>query len=164
MRADRLHVVLVEGAVTELHRFGGEGFMDDVDVSADFLGFRHYTIPRLAETMQFVDHGFIGWPGEEGAAEVAGIREVAFDLRKSIVVTLGARAVLLFDGRRRAERRFPVTPVMVAGTTLGCGDAFIAWYLDELWRSLDHDAAVAQGMVGGAMATVWERPLPDNAY
>ena len=163
-RADRLHVVLVEGAIAELHRFGGEWFMDDVDVTADFLGFRHYTVPRLAETMRFVDHGFVGWPGDEDTPEVAGMREVAFDLRKSIVVTLGSRAVLLFDGRTGIERRYPVTPVEVAGTTLGCGDAFIAWYLDVLWRSLDHDAAVARGMIGGAMATAWERPLPDDAY
>lgn len=54
--------------------------------------------------------------------------------------------------------------IAVAGTTLGCGDAFIAYFLDELWRSDDHDAAVARGMVGGALATAWPRPLPENAY
>ena len=57
-----------------------------------------------------------------------------------------------------------MTPVEVAGTTLGCGDAFIAWFLDELWRSGSHDRAVAQGMIGGALATAWDRPLPDDAY
>ncbi len=164
MRADRLHVVLVEGAITELHRLGGTSFLDDVDVTADFLGFRHYTVERLAETMRHVDLGFIGWPGAEDAVEVAGMRTVAFDLGKAIVVTLGARAVLLFDGRTGTERRYAVTPVEVAGTTLGCGDAFIAWFLDELWRSGDFDAAVARGMMGGAQATAWPRPLPDEAY
>ena len=164
IRADHLHVVLVEGAITELQRFGGESFMDDVDVSADFLGFRHYTVERLAETMRYVDLGFVGWPGAEDAPEVAGMRKVAFDQGKAIVVTLGARAVLVFDGPRGKERRYPVKPVEVTGTTLGCGDAFIAWYLDEYGRGGSHDAAVAQGMIGGAQATAWQRPLPDDAY
>lgn len=161
--AERLHVVLVEGAIAELERLGSAR-VGDKDVSADFLGFRHYTVERLAGTMAVVDLGFIGWPGAEDAQELAGMRKVAFDLGKSIVVTLGARAVLVFDGTRGTERRYPVTPVAVAGTTLGCGDAFIAWYLDEYWQSGDHEAAVAQGMIGGAMATRWERPLPDAAY
>lgn len=159
----RLHVVLVEGAITALHGLG-TGYVGDKDVSADFLGFRHYTVERLAETMRHVDLGFIGWPGAEDAPEVAGMRRTAFDLGKSIVVTLGARAVLVFDGARGTERRYPVRPVEVEGTTLGCGDAFIAWYLHEYWQSGDHDAAVAQGMIGGAMATAWERPLPHDAY
>jgi sugar/nucleoside kinase (ribokinase family) len=163
-RSSRLHVVLVEGAIAELHRLGAGFRLVDRQVSADFLGFRHYTVERLAETMGYVDVGFIGWPGAEDAVEVAGMRRVAFELGKSIVVTLGARAVLVFDGERGAERRYPVTPVEVTGTTLGCGDAFISWFLDELWRSGDHDAAVAQGMIGGAQATAWERPLPDDAY
>ena len=96
------------------------------------------------------------------------MRDVAFDLGRVLVVTMGARSVWIFDGRpgtgRRRERRYPVDAVEVAGTTLGCGDAFIAWFLDELWRSDDLDAAVAQGMIGGARATAWPRPLPDDAY
>ena len=115
--------------------------------------------------MRHVDLGFIGWPHDESEAAVAGIREVAFDLRRVLVVTLGSLAVRVFDGRStRSDRRFPVQAVDVAGTTLGCGDAFIAWYLDELWRSGDHAAAVARGMMGGAAATAWPRPLPDAAY
>ncbi|HET9851807.1 MAG TPA: hypothetical protein VFP56_04795, partial [Candidatus Limnocylindrales bacterium] len=35
----RLHVVLVEGAIAELHRLGDSFRLDDRDVSADFLGF-----------------------------------------------------------------------------------------------------------------------------
>jgi sugar/nucleoside kinase (ribokinase family) len=163
-RAERLHLVLVEGAIAELARLAKDGRLRRLQVTADFLGFRHYTVGRLAETMGHVDLGFIGWPGAEDAPEVAGMRAVAFDLGKSIVVTLGARAVLVFDGTKGTERRCPVTPLEVAGTTLGCGDAFIAWYLDEYWQSGDHAAAVAQGMIGGAMATAWPRPLPDEAY
>ena len=52
----------------------------------------------------------------------------------------------------------------VVGTTLGCGDAFIAGFL-EAWRSSrDVLAAVERGKVLGAEATAWRRPLPDEAY
>jgi sugar/nucleoside kinase (ribokinase family) len=163
--AKRLHVVLVEGAIAELARLAAHGVTRDVAVSADFLGFRHYNVERLAETMGHVGLGFIGWPHDEGDAAVEGMREVAFDLRRVLVVTLGSRAVRVFDGRNGPrDLRFPVEAVQVAGTTLGCGDAFIAWYLDELWRSGDHAAAVSRGMMGGAAATAWLRPLPDDAY
>jgi sugar/nucleoside kinase (ribokinase family) len=163
--ARRLHVVLVEGAIAELGRLAADGALSGIDVSADFLGFRHYTVDRLAETMRHVDLGFIGWPGDEGAREVDGMRAVAFDLRRVLVVTLGSRAVRVFDGRGEpSDRRFPVHAVEVEGTTLGCGDAFTAWYLDELSRSADHAASVDRGMMGGAAATAWPRPLPDDAY
>jgi sugar/nucleoside kinase (ribokinase family) len=162
--AKRLHAVLVEGAIAELERLASDGVLEGRAVSADFLGFRHYTVERLASTMAHVELGFIGWPGAEDALEVEGMRRVANDLGRVLVVTLGARAVRVFDGRDGSDRRHPVAAVEVAGTTLGCGDAFIACFLDELWRSGDHDAAVAQGMMGGALATSWPRPLPDEAY
>ncbi|HUG30367.1 MAG TPA: carbohydrate kinase family protein [Candidatus Limnocylindria bacterium] len=164
----RLHAVLVEGAIAEVARLADAGDLARIDVSADFLGFRHYTVERLAETLRHVDLGFIGWPGPEEDPTVAGMRSVAFDLGRVLVVTMGARSVRIFDGRGAGggprERRYPVQAVDVAGTTLGCGDAFIAWFLDELWRSNDVDAAVARGMMGGARATLWPRPLPDGAY
>jgi sugar/nucleoside kinase (ribokinase family) len=162
--AERLHAVLVEGAIAELERLAADGALEGRAVSADFLGFRHYTVERLASTMAHVDLGFIGWPGAEDAPEVEGMRRVADDVGRVLVVTLGANAVLVFDGRDGSQRRHPVRAVEVGGTTLGCGDAFIACFLDELWRSGDHDAAVAQGMMGGALATAWLRPLPDDAY
>ena len=163
--ATRLHVVLVEGAIAELDRLAADGALRGLEVSADFLGFRHYTVDRLAATMRHVDLGFIGWPGDEDDAVVAGMRTVAHDLRRVLVVTMGARAVHVFNGRAGAtDQRFPVRAVEVAGTTLGCGDAFIAWYLDQLWRNGDHGTAVARGMMGGASATAWQRPLPDDAY
>jgi sugar/nucleoside kinase (ribokinase family) len=162
--AERLHVVLVEGAIAELERLARDGAFEGMAVSADFLGFRHYTVERLAATMRHVDLGFIGWPGAEDAPEVAGMRAVAFDLERVLVVTMGARSVRVFDGPARREHRHPVTPVQVEGTTLGCGDAYIAWHLDARWRGRSHDEAVRQGMIGGALATAWERPLPDNAY
>jgi sugar/nucleoside kinase (ribokinase family) len=89
---------------------------------------------------------------------------VARDLGRTLVVTMGSRAVWVFDGRAGTEQRFGVSPVAVRGTTLGCGDAYIAWHLDALWGGAAHDEAVRQGMIGGAMATAWERPLPDDAY
>ncbi len=163
-KAGRLHVVLVEGAIAELDRLGGDGAIEGLAVSADFLGFRHYTVERLADTMRHVDLGFIGWPGREDDPAVTGMRRVANDLGRVLVVTLGSRAVRVFDGRAGTDQRVPVRAVEVAGTTLGCGDAFIAWYLDELWRTGDHAKAVERGMMGGAAATAWMRPLPDDAY
>jgi sugar/nucleoside kinase (ribokinase family) len=161
----RLHVVLVEGAIAELDRLAADGALGGLHVSADFLGFRHYTVDRLAATMRHVDLGFIGWPGDEDDPVVDGMRSVAHRLGRVLVVTMGARAVHVFDGRSGGtDQRFRVDAVEVGGTTLGCGDAFIAWYLDELWRSADHAAAVARGMMGGAAATAWPRPLPDDAY
>jgi sugar/nucleoside kinase (ribokinase family) len=165
--ARRLHTVLVEGAIAELERLGDSGALAGLEVSADFLGFRHYTVDRLAATMRRVDLGFIGWPGDEDDPTVDGFRRVAGELGRLLVVTMGARAVHVFDGRPSActpERRYQVSAVAVAGTTLGCGDAFIAWFLDAWWRTGDMDAAVAQGMIGGARTTTWPRPLPDDAY
>lgn len=166
--ARRLHVVLVEGAITELSRLAAAGAFAGIEVSADFLGFRHYTVARFAETMATVDLGIVGWPGAEDDPTVSAIRDVTLELGRLLVVTMGARSVHIFDGRPDASgprvRRYAVEAVEVAGTTLGCGDAFIAWFLDELWRSGDLDAAVARGMIGGARATAWARPLPDSVY
>ena len=51
-----------------------------------------------------------------------------------------------------------------ASTTLGWGDAFAAMGdLDELRRSGNIETAVERGQVGGAVATAWVRPLPDDA-
>jgi sugar/nucleoside kinase (ribokinase family) len=165
--AQRFHTVLVEGAIAELGRLGDAGLLRGIEVSADFLGFRHYTVERLADTMRHVDLGIIGWPGAEDDPTVNGFRRVATEMGKLLVVTMGSRAVRVFDGRAEAmirDRRYPVGAVPVAGTTLGCGDAFIAWFLDAWWRTRDLDEAVAQGMIGGARTTAWPRPLPDDAY
>jgi sugar/nucleoside kinase (ribokinase family) len=168
--ARRVHTVLIEGAIDLLERLAAAGDLDAPSVSADFLGFRHYTVERLARTMAHVDLGFIGWPGEEGDPTVSGMRAVAFDLGRLLVVTMGSSAVRVFDGRaldgrpRRQDRRFPVHAVPVTGTTLGCGDAFIAWFLDAWYRTGDLDAAMDRGMIGGALATTWDLPLPDAAY
>jgi fructoselysine 6-kinase len=163
--ARRLHVVLVEGAVRELERLAAAGLTSHLEVTADFLGFRHYTVERFAETMRAVDVGFVGWPEALDDPVVAGLRSVAHELGRLVVVTLGSRGVLVFDGRRGgADRVMPVVPVPVRGTTVGCGDAFIAGFLGEWRRSRDVVAAVERGKVAGAEATAWRRPLPDEAY
>jgi fructoselysine 6-kinase len=161
-----VHFVLVEGAVRELRRLASAGLTRGREVTADFLSFRHYTVQRFAGTMTDVDIGFVGWPGGTRDDDVRGLRAVAHDHRKLVVVTFGAQGVRVFDGRPGGigDRFIPVDAVPVRGTTLGCGDAFIAGFL-EAWRSSrDVVSAVERGKVLGAEATAWRRPLPDEAY
>jgi sugar/nucleoside kinase (ribokinase family) len=161
----RLHAVLVEGAIRELARLQAAGRLADREVTADFLGFRHYTVERFADTMAAVDVGFVGWPGYRDDPTVTALAAVTRDLGRRLVVTFGSAGVLLVDGRSGApERFFPVTPIPVVGTTVGCGDAFIAYCLAEYMASGDLAAGIERGMVGGALATAWPRPLPDEAY
>jgi sugar/nucleoside kinase (ribokinase family) len=163
--ARRLHLVLVEGAIRELDRLHAAGLTAFPEVTADFLGFRHYTVERFAGTMRAVDVGFVGWPGALDDPVVAGLRRVAHDLGRIVVVTLGSRGVQVFDGRQGGEDRFvPVVPVAVRGTTVGCGDAFVAAFLAAWRRSSDVLGAVEAGKAMGAAATAWRRPLPDEAY
>lgn len=164
--AARMHCVLVDAVADEVERLGAAGVLDTVEVSGDFLSFRHYTVERFAETMQWFTMGFIGWPGAADDDVVSGVRKVAFDQGKLVIVTLGADGVLVLDGRPEvSEERFvPVQRVEVEGTTVGCGDAFIAAFLSEWWTSGDAGASVAAGKAAGAEATKWLRPLPDEAF
>lgn len=163
--APRLHVVLVEAVAAEVHRLGEAGVLADVSVSGDFLSFRHYTVERFAETMAFLDVGIIGWPGAIDDPVVSGVREVAFELGKLVVITLGSRGVLVLDGRNEPHEQFvAVHALPVLGTTVGCGDAFVAAFLAHWWRDADVMTAVESGKAGGAVATAWLRPLPDDAY
>jgi sugar/nucleoside kinase (ribokinase family) len=163
--AGRLHLVLVEGAIRELERRSTDGSLTRVEVSADFLGFRHYTPERFAATMRTVDVGFVGWPGAPGDAGVQALRDVAHRLVRLVVVTFGDQGIWAFDGRAAGEDVFvPVVAVPVSGTTVGCGDAFVAGFL-RAWRvQPDVRRAIEAGAVGGAEATAWRRPLPDEAY
>ena len=163
--ARHIHAILVEGVIAELGRLGSTGKLGHLEVVADFLGFRHYTLERFADTMRWVDLAIIGWPGSPTDATVVGIRDVVIELGKRAIVTFGSQSVLAVDGTPGGgEWHIPVTPVPVEGTTVGCGDAFIAYCLAEWWRSGDLVAAVERGKVGGALPTAWVRPLPDEAY
>jgi len=162
--ADRLHVVLVDAAASEVHRLGAEGALAGVSVSGDFLSFRHYTVDRFADTMALLDLGIIGWPGALDDPVLAGVRAVAFEQRKLVVVTLGSRGVQVLDGRDGSEQFVPVHALPVEGTTVGCGDAFVAAFLAAWWRGADVLASVEAGKAAGAAATKWVRPLPDTAY
>ena len=160
----RLHAILVEGAIAALSRLGEAGRLEGVEVSADFLGFRHYTSDRFAETMRWVDLAIVGWPGAPDDAGVVDLRRTVERLGKRLVVTFGAKGVLVIDPVAGTERLLAVRPVPVAGTTVGCGDAFIAYLLAEWWATGDLLAAAERGKVGGALPTGWMRPLPDDAY
>jgi sugar/nucleoside kinase (ribokinase family) len=91
--------------------------------------------------------------------------EIVRDLGRRLVITFGSQGVRLVDGRSGAsDVTVPVIPVPVRGTSVGCGDAFIAWFLAEYFASGDLRAAAESGKVGGARATLWRGPLPDTAY
>ncbi len=162
--APAFHTVLVEGAIEETMRLGAAGLLPQGTVSADFLGFRHYTPARMADTLRFVDLGFVGWPGSPDDAVVGEIAALAGQLGRVIVITFGAQGVRVVDGPGGTDRWFPIHAIPVVGTTVGCGDAFIAAFLAEWWRSGDASAAVAAGAARGALATAWNRPIPDEAY
>ena len=162
--ARRLHAVLVEGAIAELDRLAGPGRPASRGVGG---------LPRLptlhARSVRRNDaprgRRVRGLARRCGRPDRRGIWAVAFDLGRLVVVTMGARSVRVFDGRGEPrDLEIPIDAVTIRGTTLGCGDAFIAYCLDELWRSGDVVAAVERGKFAGAMATGWPRALPDDVY
>jgi sugar/nucleoside kinase (ribokinase family) len=161
--APAFHTVLVEGAIEETMRLGEAGQLPKA-VSADFLGFRHYTPARMADTLRFVDLAFVGWPGSPTDAVVVEIAALARQLGRVIVITFGAQGVRVVDGPGGTDTWFPVQAIPVVGTTVGCGDAFIAAFLQRWWATGDASAAVAAGAERGALATAWNRPIPDEAY
>lgn len=169
--ATHLHTVLVDPVVAEVHRLGAAGRLTHLQSSGDFLDFRHYTVERFAATMAHLTLGFIGWPGAADDPVLDGVREVAIRLGRMVVVTLGSRGVIVIDGTPGApvrERFVPVQAVEVRGTTVGCGDSFIAGFLGAYWRGTGPgaglDAALDRARAAGAAATGWTRPLPDDAY
>lgn len=165
-RSGHLHGVLVDAVADELERLAREGLLDDVATSVDLLDARHITDERLTRTLQYAGLAFIGWPGETDAPFLDRVRHEASRRHRLVVVTLGARGVLLLDARDGTlhERLVPITPVEVRGTTIGCGDAFIAAFLHRWWTDAGLDEAVSAGAAAGAAATAWRRPLPDDAY
>jgi sugar/nucleoside kinase (ribokinase family) len=162
--ATHWHTVLVEGAIDELVRLSSSGHLEHVMVSADFLGFRHYTPERFRETLAHIDLAFIGWPGAREDASLAEVRRFVLDAQKVAVVTLGAQGVLVLDGENQLETFYPTVAVPVVGSTIGCGDAFIASFLMAHQAGASLGESVAAGQAAGAAATAWNLPLPDKAY
>ena len=113
--AKRLHAILVDGVIAELQRLGEAGRLDDLEVVADLLGFRHYTPARFADTMRWVDLAIVGWPGEPDDGGVAELRRIVEDLGKRLVVTFGSRGVLIVDARAGWDRFVAVESVPVTG-------------------------------------------------
>ena len=74
--ASRLHGILLEGVIAELGRLGEAGLLAHLEVVGDFLGFRHYTPARFADTMRWVDLAIVGWPGTPEDAGVVELRRV----------------------------------------------------------------------------------------
>ncbi|MFN3255572.1 MAG: PfkB family carbohydrate kinase [Ilumatobacter sp.] len=170
--ADRLfgaspsHLVLVEVVDRELHRLAAERLVGAAPLTGDFLSARHLTVERFAATLRHLDIGFVGWPGRPDDAGATELANRAVEASSLLVMTFGSQGVRVIDGRteRRRDHWFEVDPVEVIGTTVGCGDAFIAAFLAEWYRSERIDAAVDAGRALGAEATSWLRPLPDHAY
>jgi fructoselysine 6-kinase len=163
-KATHWHTVLVEGAIAELGRLSASGHLHGVNVSADFLGFRHYTPERFRDTLAHIDLAFIGWQGAQDDAQLAEVRASVLEARKIAVITLGSHGVLVADGRSGSENLYPTVAIPVAGTTIGCGDAFIAAFLMAYQAGATVAESVAAGQSAGAAATAWGLPLPDEAY
>ncbi|GAB4423082.1 MAG: hypothetical protein Kow0031_01390 [Anaerolineae bacterium] len=165
-QADHLHTVLARGVPPEFLRASRAGLLQNALVSADFLSFRGFTPQSFAELLAWLDVAFIGWKGDPAHPTLTAVRQAAARQRALVVVTLGERGVLLFDGRAGTAQTslIPVDAVPVRHNTNGCGDAFIGYFLHEYWRSRNLEAAIERGKTGGALATNWPHALPGEAY
>lgn len=158
------HLVLVDAVDRELLRRRHD--LVGAHLSGDFLSFVHFDRDRFDATFPLLDLGVIGWPGALDDPLVADLGRRVGEHGNVLVVTFGSRGVTVFDGRAGAVERhwFEVRPVEVVGTTIGCGDAFIAAFLATWHGRANLAEAVAAARSAGAAATQWRRPLPDEAY
>ena len=165
-QAGHLHLVMIDEVIPEFVRISDVGLMQNVLVSADLFNFA-FPLDKFARIAAHLDIGFIGWRGDLRDPTVTAIKEIATHQRVMIVFTLGDRGVQVFDAQTAQSPResfFSVEPIAVTGNTNGCGDAFIAYFLAEYWRTGNLANAVEQGKIGGAAATSWQYGLPDEAY
>ncbi|MGB0730329.1 MAG: PfkB family carbohydrate kinase [Ilumatobacteraceae bacterium] len=162
------HFVLVDVIDAALHAIAVDRKADASNArwTGDFLGFRHMTGERFSATMAHLELGIVGWPGNPDDPEVSELAARAADLGRVLVVTFGSKGVLTVDARGtdRIDTWLDVDARQVIGTTIGCGDAFAAAALSTWFRTGNLAAAVTAGRHLGAVATEWDRPLPDAAY
>lgn len=161
--AQHLHIVLTAPVLGEFRRLCALKTLNRPLVSADFLALYDFDAASFSETVGCVDVAFVGW---QGALEAPLLQELVRAVQAADalgVFTLGERGVLVCEPQR-APRLERIEAVSVTGSTNGCGDAFISYFLDEYWRSRNLDNALARGKQGGALATTWRRALPDAAY
>lgn len=164
--ADHLHTVTVPGVIPELTRLHQTGKLANTLVSADFLMLAHLNDAEFADLLRCVDVAFVGMRCQPEDPRVAEVQRAIADAGMLGIMTFGAQGIFVVDGRadKDSVKFHPVDPVPVRGSTNGCGDAFIAYFLASYWRDGNLDRAIEQGMVGGARATEWELALPDGVY
>jgi len=161
--AQHLHVVLTAPVIPEFMRLGAQGGFAGALVSVDFLALRDFDERSFAAALRYVDVAFAGWQGAVDAPALWRLAAVASATGTLAIFTLGARDMLVCEPNA-PPRLEPVQAVPVAGSTNGCGDAFISYFLAEYWRRGDLAQALDQGKFGGALATTWRYALPDDAY
>lgn len=161
--ARHLHIVLTAPVLGEFQRLCAQGALQQPLVSADFLALYDFDATSFAEAVLCVDIAFVGWQGALDDPLLHTLVRATQTAGALGIFTLGERGVLVCEpaGEPRLER---VEAVPVAGSTNGCGDAFISYFLAEYWRSRNLTHALAQGKRGGALATRWPHALPDRAY
>lgn len=160
---DHLHVVLTGPVIPEFMRLATSGALAAPLVSADLLALHDFDFASFSAILPYVDLIFVGWQGAVDAPELAALGQTAAAHDLLAIFTLGARGQWVVD-QTRGQRMVAVESVPVTGSTNGCGDAFISYFLDEYWRSRDLGRALARGQAGGAAATHWRYALPDEAY
>lgn len=161
--ARHLHVVLTAPVIEEFLRLCAQGALRRPLVSADFLALYDFNAERFAAAVQCVDVAFVGWQGAPDAPLLDELVCAVLAAGALGIFTMGERGVLVCEPER-AARLEPVKAVPVTGSTNGCGDAFISYFLAEYWRSRSLGRALECGKEGGALATTWRRALPDAAY
>jgi sugar/nucleoside kinase (ribokinase family) len=165
--ATNLHLVLTPPIVPEFIRLSQEGKLKLNCISADFLSFVDFSVESFSQLLPYLDVAFIGWKGKLNHPTLTAIGQVARKHGVLVVITLGERGIQVFDCRSPENSQtlfFEIERVTVQGNTNGCGDAFIAYFLARYWQDCQLEPAIAQGKLGGRLATEWRYALPDSAY
>jgi sugar/nucleoside kinase (ribokinase family) len=161
--AQHLHVVLTAPVIAEFMRLGVRGSFAGALVSVDFLALYDFDEDSFATALRYVDVAFVGWQGAVDDPVLRRLAAAATATETLAIFTLGERGLLLCEPGSPPQLE-AVQAVPVTGSTNGCGDAFISYFLAEYWRRRDLAQALDRGKLGGALATTWRYALPDAAY